>query len=360
MIFTAIAAIALFVQLYFHYWLHSGLKKKLCQLLTPLTQPPKLSVVIAAHNEEKNIGNLLSALSAQSLSKDCFEIILVCDRCSDNTIPISEQYRTLLPNLKIFAINDVPKAISPKKYALQKAVNQATFPYFVFLDADVLPGTNHLKTFQSYFQNGYDVVVSLMRFRKPKNIWQSFLVYEKWISWCIAGASIGHTKPIISYGGNWGYSRRAFEKVGGFQEIFSSLSGDDDLLLQKFGKAALTVAFCTNPHGWVEMDYLSSLKHFLRQRRRHFSAGKKYQPAVKAGYLWYHTSNLLLWLLPFFSPFCAVFLLAKIGLDITAFRHTSSLFQLHISTPNQVLFNALYVCYNTLIGPLGHIGKIRW
>ena len=360
MIFAAIAAIALLVQFYFHFWLRSGLKKSSQQPLNRLNHPPFLSVIIAAHNEEKNIAKLLTALSAQSLSGENFEVILACDRCSDATIPIAEQHRAVLPNLQIIAIADVPQGVSPKKYALQQAVAKASSPYFVFLDADVLPGSNHLKTFQSFFQSGYDVVVSLMRFREPKNIWQAFLVFEKWVSWCIAGASIGHGKPIISYGGNWGYTRPAFEKVGGFREIFSSLSGDDDLLLQKFGKAGLSIAFCTNPEGWVEMDFPSSLKHFLRQRRRHFSAGKKYQPAVKAGYLWYHASNLLLWISPIFNPLNAAFLFAKIGLDVAAFRQTAPLFQVSFSIARQLLFNALYVCYNTLIGPLGHIGKIRW
>lgn len=50
----------------------------------------RFSVIIPAHNSEKFIWNALSSIERQSF-KD-FELIVVCDRCTDNTKAIAESY----------------------------------------------------------------------------------------------------------------------------------------------------------------------------------------------------------------------------------------------------------------------------
>jgi len=54
----------------------------------------KFSVVIPAHNEEKHIGKCLrSVISASKYVKpDTVEIIVVANRCTDNTCTIARRY----------------------------------------------------------------------------------------------------------------------------------------------------------------------------------------------------------------------------------------------------------------------------
>ena len=52
----------------------------------------KASVLIAARNEEKNIGNLLKSLYNQSFSKELFEVIIIDDNSEDDTILIIENF----------------------------------------------------------------------------------------------------------------------------------------------------------------------------------------------------------------------------------------------------------------------------
>ncbi|NIV71386.1 MAG: glycosyltransferase, partial [Calditrichae bacterium] len=254
------------------------------------------SIIIAAHNEADNIANCLNSLVNQNYPKDQYEIIVAADRCEDNTVEVVNKFRPEFNHLHVIEVWNPPTGVSPKKFAINQALQHAQYEYFLFLDADVVPTKNHIRTMNQYFEKQIAAVISLMKFYPPKSFWQNFLVYEKLVSWCIAGAGVGFNRPIISYGGNWGYTKSAFNKVSGFENIRFSLSGDDDLLLQQMGKMKLPISFCLAREGWIRMEPPKSLSQFIRQRRRHFSAGKTYRFYLQGGYFLYHATNLALWL----------------------------------------------------------------
>ena len=348
------------VNAYFLWWVWRGLFKLDAQLKVANDKLRKYSVIIAAHNEEAVIANCLTTLVAQNYPKDHYEIIIAADRCNDETVEISRAFQSKFSALQILEIADAPPNVSPKKNALAQAIQRAKFDHFLFLDADVRPSLNHIRTLNGYFDDDAAAVISLMRFAEATSFWQRFLVFEKLASWCIAAAGVGWRCPIISYGGNWGYTRGAFQKANGFDAILHSLSGDDDLLLQKMGQLNLPVRFCLHPDGWVKMDAPSSFSQFFRQRRRHFSAGKKYLFSLQLSYFLYHASNLALWIAPLFFPPAGIFLLLKLTLDWRIIRRGSRLFREHFPPVSTLIFDFLFMIYNTLVGPLGHVGRIRW
>jgi cellulose synthase/poly-beta-1,6-N-acetylglucosamine synthase-like glycosyltransferase len=324
------------------------------------TQLRPYSIIIAAHNEAENISPCLKALIQQDYPPELYEIILAADRCSDGTAARARIVRKDFPNLKILEISETPPGVSPKKYALSRAIAVAAHQHLLFLDADVVPTRNHIRAINQFFHEDTAAVVSLMKFSPPRTLWQKFLVFEKLISWCIAGAGIGWKRPLIAYGGNWGYTKNAFQEARGFQEIEFSLSGDDDLLLQKMGELNLPVQMCLEPQGWIRTAPPETFRQFLRQRRRHFSAGKKYRFPLQAGYFLYHAANLILWMAGlFYWPALGLLLLKLLG-DWMIIRQGQKLFREDFSFPATIVFDFLYLLYNTLIGPLGHIGKVKW
>ena len=353
-----LSLLAFFTHACFQGWVYRGLG-----LLN--SSPPgraddqPLSVIIAAHNEAAALPALLERLSGQNFQAT-FEVIIAADRCTDGTVAVARRFSRPLPGLKILEIDAVPPDVSPKKHALLQAIAAATHDRFVFLDADVIPTDGHLDAMQRYFAGGAAVVVSLMRFHQPSSIWSDFLCFEKLLSWCIAGAGIARRQPVISYGGTWGYTRAALEAVGGFAGISSSLSGDDDLMLQKFGEKDLPVEMCLLPEGWVEMAPPPGPGTFLRQRRRHFSAGKKYHHRLQAGYLFYHLSNLFLWVGGLMSLPGLALLLLKLMMDGAIIRRGGVVFRMRYPAWKIIFFDVGYLLYNTLVGPLGHLGRIRW
>lgn len=63
----------------------------------------RCSVGITAHNEEANIGKLLAAMIAQELNQvEISEIIVVASGCSDNTVPIIQEYVAKDARVRLF------------------------------------------------------------------------------------------------------------------------------------------------------------------------------------------------------------------------------------------------------------------
>jgi len=358
-----LAALSLFVfsiNVYFIFWVYRGLKMIGAQPLPSNPSPQSFSIIIAARNEADRIEKCLRALADQNYPKDKYEIIVVADRCTDKTVQVANQFGDKFFRFKILEVREVPTEISPKKHALAKGVEEGAFDRFIFLDADVVPTPNHLQVMNQYFDGDGDAVVGIMKLTLQHGFWQSFLKYERLLNWSVAAGGIGNGNPMISYGGNWGYTRNAFEKVKGFEGIFKSLGGDDDLLLQKFGRKELDVRFCSNPDGWVSTLAPDSLGKFLRQRRRHLAAGRYYQMKFKIAYLLYHTSNVVIWVMPFIYPLSAFLLFLKIICNTALLNKSTRIFGEDVSLFYTPVFEILFMLYNIFMGMLGFRGRIKW
>ena len=68
------------------------------------SSPIRISILIAARNEEDNIYNLLQSIYNQSFSKELFEVLIIDDHSEDNTQLIIDKFihdhKDL--NLKVF------------------------------------------------------------------------------------------------------------------------------------------------------------------------------------------------------------------------------------------------------------------
>ena len=99
------------------------------------TDLPSISVVIAARNEEKNISYLLNDLVNQSIDKNNFEVIISNDRSTDNTKNIIDKYAKDHSFIKTIHISE-KHDMSPKKFALTKAIDQSNGETIIATDAD--------------------------------------------------------------------------------------------------------------------------------------------------------------------------------------------------------------------------------
>ncbi|MBS1936062.1 MAG: glycosyltransferase, partial [Bacteroidetes bacterium] len=98
----------------------------------------KISVIIPARNEEKNISQCIQSLLKQTYPKDLFEVLIVDDHSTDNTWNILQQFllveKNIIPiKLADFVSTDI-KAY--KKFAIETAVNHANGELIITTDAD--------------------------------------------------------------------------------------------------------------------------------------------------------------------------------------------------------------------------------
>ena len=322
---------------------------------------PALSVIVAAHNEEARLPGLLEALATQDYPANRWELVVAADRCRDGTVRLLRRWQKQLPALRIIQIAQVPPGWSPKKYALNRAIEQAAHEHLVFLDADVRPTSRHLQHVAAHFLSGAQVVTGIAKLQLPEGPVGRFLSFERMANWlaCLAGFALN--RPFLAYGSNWAYTRTAFYTAGGFRGIATILSGDDDLLMQAFSRHRLTIQFCSHACGWVLTPAPSSWKAFFAQRHRHLSASAYYHPAIKMGYVVMHTLHLSLWLGALLGGTALIPLLVKLLLDGALFARSATLFGEKDWRPASVLWTEpLWLLYLIVFGLLGLPGRSRW
>ncbi|MBS1575730.1 MAG: glycosyltransferase, partial [Bacteroidetes bacterium] len=105
----------------------------------------KVTIIVSARNEEKNIDSLLNALEKQSYPRHLTEIIVVDDHSTDNTASLVKKHpAVILVPLKVEAIN------SYKKKAIETAITISTGELIITTDADCTMEPAWLQTIVSF------------------------------------------------------------------------------------------------------------------------------------------------------------------------------------------------------------------
>ena len=98
--------------------------------------PPKVSIVIAARNEESTIEAALQSVLLQDYEN--FEVLVVNDRSTDLTGMVLAKMATDFNNLRVLTIKELPNRWLGKNYALYSGSRQTNGKLLLFSDADVV------------------------------------------------------------------------------------------------------------------------------------------------------------------------------------------------------------------------------
>jgi cellulose synthase/poly-beta-1,6-N-acetylglucosamine synthase-like glycosyltransferase len=93
-----------------------------------------LTIGVCAHNEEKNIANLLNNITNQNISSR-YEVLLVCSGCVDKTVEIAQAFAEEDPRVRVI----VETERLGKPSAINKILANAKGSAIFFVSADTLP-----------------------------------------------------------------------------------------------------------------------------------------------------------------------------------------------------------------------------
>lgn len=335
---------------------------------TAKASTPFVSVIVAAHNEENHISGLLTSLQKQTYPAEHFEIIIVDDRSTDKTNLILKNWQKKLANLFVYRIEQSSAHMPAKKFALTQAIQKSRGDILLFTDADCFPAPTWISTTVSYFTDDTGVVIGfsplkatgkklLPRLLEIESVWNS-LVARTGLAWNI---------PMTATGRNLAYRKSVFKQVDGFQAIAHSISGDDDLFLHLVHRrTSFRLQFANSPKSTVVSIPPTSWKHFFRQRIRHFSAGKYYNPLSQLIYAVFHLSNTVLLLSPIFCiwnrqvPLILVLLFLKFSMDFFLLSSFQKSFKYSTSLYLLVLWEYFYLAEVWIIGILSNFLPVTW
>ena len=252
----------------------------------------KISVIIAAKNEEKNIPNLIDSLQSQSYDSNLFEVIIVDDNSTDNTFNIAKSLTDNLSNFKVLQASD--KKYEAKKGTLDFGITQSLHSNILITDADCTPSVDWIMCYADKFDNRNEIIFGIAPFVQLKNPVNKIACFENLRSQMLMFGFANFGMPYSASARSFGFTKAAFETIGGYENINNTLSGDDDLLLQEGIKNKLKIGLIVNRTAFVQSNTKIDFSDYFKQKARHTSTSLHYLIRPKLILSLWHISNLLI------------------------------------------------------------------
>ncbi|MGF1924014.1 MAG: glycosyltransferase [Bacteroidia bacterium] len=264
----------LFVQLYFTFFVHLKLASAKIDTIAESPLNP-LSVIICARNEVSNLEKFLPEILLQDYPS--FEVIVVNDRSWDGTADLLEAFAKKYDKLKVVTVADGEKFIAGKKFAVTMGIKAAAHQWLVFTDADCVPSSSSwLKGMQQPDDTNIEILLGYSPYLKKATLLnciirlETFFTAVNYLSFALKGM------PYMGVGRNMAYRKSLFFKNKGFAAHMHIPSGDDDLFINANATSSNAgIRIHKDTHVWSEPK--TSFLAYLRQKKRHFGAGKLYQ-----------------------------------------------------------------------------------
>ncbi len=244
-----------------------------------------VSIVICARNEESNLLKNLPLILEQNYPH--FEVVVVNDHSSDNTVSILSDFQHTYENLKVVTISLSSSENGGKKAALATGIASTNHEILLLTDADCSPeGSNWINGMVKNFTKGKDLVIGYSPFEKERgmlNAMQRFDVFYtalQYLSFALKGI------PYMGVGRNLAYKKALYIENRGFSSHRHILSGDDDLFVSEVANDQnISVEISSDSTTFSPAP--ESLTKWFHQKRRHYTTGGNYtfrQKAMLAGF----------------------------------------------------------------------------
>ncbi|HOE77366.1 MAG TPA: glycosyltransferase [Bacilli bacterium] len=228
-------------------------------LTLPFSQP--LTVLIPAHNEEKNLYFALEALSRQDYPGK-LEIIVIDNASTDKTREIAEAAK------KAFSLNFkiLSEPRKGKHHALNTGLKEITTKYFVCVDADTVLHEQALSLISAKIaQEEKTGAVAGGIFVKNRN--DNLLTRMQYYDYFLSINAIKHLQShygstLVAQGAFSIYDTALVKELGGWDEA----DGEDIVLTWKILRSKRSVLFEPRAASFTVVP--STIKSFFRQRRR--------------------------------------------------------------------------------------------
>ena len=325
---------------------------------------PAISIIVAAKDEASNLPDILESFA--SLEYPCFEIVIVLDRCTDESEEIVKQFQSRLENLRYLKIDSLPENWSGKKFAIQSGIREANYECLAFTDADCTVPKTWLLHIGEKFLLGADIVLGIGAYKVEKGLLNRFIRYETFLAAVQYIGMAAWQRPYMAVGRNLAYKKDFFNKHQGFSGFEDSLSGDDDLLVNAYGgqhKMGMVIL----PAGQTFSTAKSTLRSWYFQKTRHVSASNLYSFSSRLFLGLFHLSHQFLYLLVIIGILYGHNTwawLALIGLRIAI--SWIILHRLNRRTKwsgllyTYPILDLFFFLYNLLLVPIGLIKKPSW
>lgn len=292
--------------------------KRSTQKVVEVSKKPLFSVVVASRNEEKTIQQLISCLQIQTLEKSLWELIVVDDHSTDNTLQTAKNTKGF-QSLRVISNNGVGK-----KQAQRTAAEEASGEWLCFLDADVLVSEHWLSAIASVVSHRCDLFLLPLSVQ-PSNTWLGKMqqIENQWIM-SFTAASAYLNEPVLANGANMVVRKSIFFESWSRRKDALLSSGDDMYLLLDIKKVNKDrILFVADQRLIAQHPPCFTWSDYFQQRIRWAGKASVFSDRSAVGLglllLLIHTSVLYVWITVFLGHqlllVALLFHSAKIAVD---------------------------------------------
>ena len=215
---------------------------------------PYFSIIVPVYNRVDEVRDLLDSLSQQTSSD--FEVVIVEDGSSVRCDGVVKEYSEKI-SIQYFYKENEGRSIA-RNYGLERANGE----YFLFFDSDCVIPPEYIATLKFALDANYTDC-----FGGPDSAHSSFTDTQKAINYSmtsflttggIRGGKV-QLEKFVPRTFNMGYSRKVWEKVGGFREMFS----EDIDMSTRIRQAGFSISLIRD--AYVYHKRRTNLKAFCRQ-----------------------------------------------------------------------------------------------
>lgn len=210
-------------------------------------QQQLVSIVIAAHNEERVIESCVQSVRRQDYTN--IEIIFVLDRCTDRTAEILARHAADDDRIRIVTIDAVSEDWSGKGDAVQVGANHAKGEWIVVSDADGMFDLSLVRAAMGLVRHRdldmLSILAALVIDRRFLRINQPVATMRLIRMFPLERANRGRESRPFASGGFYVIKREWYEKIGGHAAVRAEFQEDVSLVRlvhRSGGKTGLAVA----------------------------------------------------------------------------------------------------------------------
>ena len=231
-----------------------------------------ISVVVACRNEGKNLPFLLQNLSEQDYGHDLFEIIVVDDNSSDNTLAYASSFSGI-KNLRV-----IENAGSGKKQAIRTGIKASSGDIIITTDADCRMGKRWLSAIASFCsEKNPEMAICPVKMESNPGFFGYFQELEFLSLQGVTAGTATAGNPVMCNGANLAFARTTYNRNSDnlHDEL---LSGDDVFLLHSIRKdPGIKILWFESDKALVTTTAPQTVTAFLRQRARWISKAGAYK-----------------------------------------------------------------------------------
>ncbi len=231
----------------------------------PLQQEelPKVSIVVSAYNEEKNIATCIKSFENTDYPREKLQLIIVNDGSTDKTV---ETIRKIIDGTEIILIDN--KINKGKAACLNEGIKKATGMFVACMDADSEITPNTIRKTIPYFKDRKIAAVTVtVEVKDPKNLIEQIIDIEYLIGLSMSLKALSFFDTIHVTPGPFSiYRKSVLDEIGGFDP--KNITEDLEIAF-RIQKCKYRIENCASAK--VRTVTPNTLKKLYAQRKRWYS-----------------------------------------------------------------------------------------